>query len=57
MANDLSTPLKLLEISSNCFNLFVYVSNVSLRAPGRAAEIVSAACTIHAIKVSGSESP
>ena len=37
------TPLKEFVISSSCFNLFVYVSSVSLLAPGLAAEIVSAA--------------
>ena len=45
------SPLKLFVMSSNCFSLVVYVSNVSLLAPGLAAEIVSAACTMHAIRV------
>jgi len=35
----------------------MYVSRVSLLAPGLAAEIASAACTIHAIRLSGSTSP
>lgn len=56
-AKDLSTPLNWLVISSNCFNLLVYVSIVSRLAPGLAAEIVSAACTTHAINVCGSTSP
>ena len=43
IAKDLSTPLKEFVISSSCFKRFVYVSNVSLLAPGLAAEIVSAA--------------
>ena len=57
IANDLSTPLKLPAMSSSCFNLVVYVSSVSRLAPGLAADIASAAWTMHAIRLSGSTSP
>ena len=42
-SKDFSTPLNEFVMSSNCFNLLVYVSSVSLLAPGLAAEIASAA--------------
>ena len=39
MAKVLSTPIKESAISSSCFNLVVYVSNVSRLAPGLAADM------------------
>ena len=44
-------------MSSSSLSLLVYVSRVSLLAPGRAAEIASAACTRQDIKLVGSTSP
>ena len=45
IANDESTPSNEFAIVSSCSNLFKYVDNVSLLAPGLDAEIASAACT------------
>lgn len=56
-ANDFSTPSKESAISSSFSNLLMYVSNVSLLAPGLDADIASAAWTSTASIVFGSTSP
>lgn len=56
MAYDLSTPLKEFAISSSFCSRLIYASRFSRRAPGRAAETASAACTRQATMVLGSTS-
>ena len=49
IAKDFSTPAKELAISSSFSKRLIYNSNVSLLAPGRAADMASAACTSIAV--------
>ena len=57
IAKDFSTPSNESATLSNSSSLLIYVSNVSLLAPGLEAEIASAACTKIASIVCGSTSP